>query len=269
MGAKIHAWAKVHPSAELDDGVEIGAFCSVGPEVQLGEGTVLCDHATVVARTRMGKGNLVYPFAVIGGGPQVKGMDPGKGRLEIGDENVFREYVTVNVGVESYRGLTQVGNRCLLMACSHVAHDCVVGDDVVLGNLVLLAGHIIVGDGAYICAASAAHHYIIFGRLAYVGGMSRIVHDIPPFMKAEGSPAKVRALNEVGLRRHGFDQEKIDALWKAYRLIWRSDLPRSEALTRLEHDDGAIEEVKELTAFLRRSERGKHGRAREGIRTGD
>jgi len=266
VGAKIHSWASVSPATVLPDDVEVGPFCVVGPDVTLGPGTVLLNNVTVLPRTTMGRGNIVYPFSVIGGGPQVKGIDPGKGWLEIGDDNVFREYVTVNAGVESYTGVTRVGCRGLFMACSHIAHDCRVADDVVLGNLVLLAGHIIVGDGTYICAGSAAHHYTIFGRLAYVGGMSRIVHDVPPFMKAEGCPAKVRALNDVGLRRKGFDQTQIDALWRAYRLIWRSDLPRSEVLATLENDGTASDEVRELTAFLRRSEQGKHGRAREGQR---
>jgi UDP-N-acetylglucosamine acyltransferase len=264
VNARIHAWASVHASAELADDVEVGPFCVVGPGVSLGEGTTLLNNCTVLGRTRMGRGNLVFPYAVIGGGPQVKGIDPGEGRLEIGDDNVFREYVTVNVGVQSYRGVTDVGSRGLFMACSHIAHDCGVGDDVVLGNLVLLGGHIIVEDGANICGGSAAHQYTVFGRLTYVGGMSRIVHDIPPFMKAEGSPAKVRAVNEVGLRRRGLEQGHIDALWKAYRLLWRSDLPRSEAMALLENDGAAVDEVRELLAFLRRSEQGRHGRARDG-----
>lgn len=266
MTATIHAWASVDPTACLADDVEVGPFCVIGAGAVLGPGTVVMNNATIGTGVTLGKGNVIYPYTVIGGGPQVKGFNPGEGRLEIGDENVFREYVTVNVGVERYGAITRVGSRGLFMACSHIAHDCEVGDDVVLGNTVLLGGHISVGDGAYICGGAAAHHFTTIGRLCYIGGMSRIVHDIPPFMKAEGSPARVRALNDVGLRRHGFDEERIEALWRAYRLVWRSDTPRSQVLAELEADGAATEEVRELTAFLRRAQEGTHGRAKEGER---
>ena len=266
MTASIHEWASIDPSARLADDVEVGPFCVIGADVVIGPGSVLANHVTVLDRVHMGSGNTVYPYAVLGGLPQVKGIDPGDGALTIGDGNVFREYATVNVGVAQYGGLTEVGSDGLFMACSHVAHDCTIGNDVVLGNAVLLGGHITVGDGAYLCGAAAAHHFTRIGRLAYVGGMSRIVHDIPPFMKVEGSPAKVRALNDIGLRRHGFEDGRIDALWRAYRLIWRSDDPRSAVLKRIENDPAATEDVRELTAFLRQAEEGRHGRANEGKR---
>lgn len=269
MHARVHAWASVHPSAQLADDVEIGPFCVVGAHVTIGAGTVITNNATIMDRVTIGRGNLVYPYAVLGGLPQVKNVDCGLGRLQIGDENVIREYVTMSVGVQQYRGVTRVGSQGLFMACCHVAHDCNLGDDVVLGNTVLLAGHIDVGDSAYLCGGAAAHHFITIGRLAYVGGMSRVVHDVPPFMKVEGSPAKVRAVNDVGLRRHGFDDREVDAIWKAYRLLWRGSQPRERALAQLERDGGTTPEVRELADFLRRAERGRHGRAREGCKGPD
>jgi UDP-N-acetylglucosamine acyltransferase len=266
--AKIHAWASVDPAAVLADDAVVGPFCVVAGDVAIGPATVLTSHVTVMPGTALGRGNTVYPYAVLGGRPQVKGFDPGAGRLEVGDENVIREYVTMNVGVEQYGAVTRVGSRGLFMASCHVAHDCLIGDDVVIVNAVLLGGHITVGDGAYLCGGSAAHHFATIGRLAYLGGMSRVVHDLPPFMKAEGSPAKVRSLNDVGLRRHGFDESTIDALWKAYRLIWRSDFSRNHGLAALEAEASAVPEVRELVDFLRRAESGKHGRAKEAEREG-
>jgi UDP-N-acetylglucosamine acyltransferase len=266
VSAKIHAWASVDPAARVADEAEVGPFCVVGPDVSLGPNTTLINHCTVIGHTTIGAGNIIYPYTVMGGKPQVKWVEAGQGRLVIGDGNVFREYVTVNVGVVRYGGTTRVGGQGLYMACCHVAHDCTVGDDVILGNAVLLGGHITVGDGVCISAASAAHHFTTFGRLAFVGGMSRIVHDVPPFVKAEGSPARVRAINDVGLERHGFDEMQIQALRAAYRLIWRGDLPRSQALAAIEHDGAATVEVRELVAFLRCAEHGKHGRAKEAER---
>jgi len=258
----VHHTAEVDPHAELDTGVVVGAYCVVGPEVRIGSGTVLDAHAVVLGNTTIGRNNHLHPHTVIGGPPQLLkdlGRDVG---LVIGDNNTFREFVTVNTGTELGGGPTRIGNHCLLMACAHVAHDCVLSDHVELVNNALLAGHIHVGDRAIVSGGAAMHHWVTVGTLAFVGGLSRIVQDVPPYMIVEGNPSKVRGINMVGLRRNGCSQENIQTLKKAHRLIYRSQLTRKEALDQLEAGE-VIGEIKCLCDFVRKSIAGKQGRARQ------
>ncbi len=259
---RIHPTAEVDPLAELAEGVEIGPYCVVGPEVTMDTGTSLESHAVVIGNTKMGRNNRVHSHAVIGGCPQLLkdlGRDVG---LIIGDNNTFREFVTVNTGTEHGGGPTRIGNHCLLMAFSHVAHDCVLANHVELVNNVLLAGHIHVQDRAIVSGAAAMHHFVTVGTLSFVGGLSRIVQDVPPYMIVEGNPSKVRGINIVGLRRNGVSEERIQAMKKAHRLIYRSQLTRTEALDELEASD-ATPEIKCLAEFVRNSIAGKQGRARQ------
>jgi UDP-N-acetylglucosamine acyltransferase len=175
-----------------------------------------------------------------------------------------REFVTVNRGTSKGDGYTRVGNGNLLMACCHVAHDCVLGDHVIMANNALLAGHVIVEDRAIINGAAGVQQFTTIGRLAYVGGLTRIVHDVPPFMVVEGNPSKVRKVNTVGLRRAGYTDEQVAALKEAHRRIFRSRRPRAEILAEIERDPAVTPEVQDLCRFLRRMERGHSGRSREG-----
>jgi UDP-N-acetylglucosamine acyltransferase len=259
---RIHPTAQVDPAAELADDVTVGPYCVIGPRVVIGSGTVLESHAIVIGNTRMGRNNRLSPHAVIGGPPQLLkdlGRDVG---LVIGDRNTFREFVTVNTGTELGGGPTRIGNDCLFMACSHVAHDCVLADHVELVNNALLAGHIHVGDRAIVSGGAAMHHWVTVGTLSFVGGLSRIIQDVPPYMIVEGNPSKVRGVNMVGLRRGGSSEETIQTLKRAHRLVYRSQLTRKEALDQLELDE-VIPEIRCLAEFVRRSIAGKQGRARQ------
>jgi UDP-N-acetylglucosamine acyltransferase len=259
---RIHPTALVDPGAQLADDVCVGPYCVIGPHVVLGQGTVLESHVVVMGNTRLGRSNRLSPHAVIGGPPQLlkdMGSDVG---LVIGDRNIFREFVTVHTGTEQGGGPTSIGSDCLFMACSHVAHDCILGDHVELVNNALLAGHIHVGDRAIVSGGAAMHHWVTVGTLSFVGGLSRIVQDVPPYMIVEGNPSKVRGVNMVGLRRSGCTEETIQTLKRAHRLVYRSQLTRREALDQLEHDEG-IPEIRCLAEFVRRSIAGKLGRARQ------
>ncbi|HEU4396056.1 MAG TPA: acyl-ACP--UDP-N-acetylglucosamine O-acyltransferase [Planctomycetota bacterium] len=263
----MHPLAFVDPTAQVADGAEVGPFAFVGPHASIGPGTVLMHHASVEGWTRLGAQNRVFPYAAVGGEPQDLGYRGEEVRLEVGDRNVFREGVTVSRGTLKEQGVTRIGNRCLLMACSHVGHDCVIGDDVILSNAVLLAGHCHVEDRAILSGAAAVNHFTTIGRLAYVGGLSRIIMDVPPFMIVEGHPARVVKVNLVGLKRAGLDEERIRKVRHAFKALWRADqLVREKSLERLEKDEEATEETLYLAAFLRRQMAGKQGRAREAFR---
>ncbi len=258
--------AVVSPKAELADDVEIGPFCYVGPDVQIGHGTVLDHGVTVVGHTRLGRGNVVYPNACIGTPPQDVTFADQPTRVEVGDENVIRECVTIHRGTIKEEGVTRLGSRCYLMACSHVAHDCRVGDGVIFGNNVLIGGHVYIEDGANLNGGAALHPFTTVGRLAYIGGLTRIVQDVPPFMIVEGHPSRVRGPNSVGMQRAGIPQETIEAVAKAYRRIYRRGRPQAEVLDEMENEDGWPEEVRRLCASLRASAAGRSGRHRESLR---
>jgi len=258
--------AVVSPKAELAEDVEVGPFSYIGPDVVVGPGTVLHHGVTVVGRTRLGRGNVVHPNACIGTPPQDIAYHGQPTRVEVGDENVIRECVTIHRGTAKEEGVTRVGDRCYLMACSHVAHDCQVGDGVIFGNNVLVGGHVYVEDGANVNGGAAVHPFTTIGRLAYVGGLTRIVQDVPPFMIVEGHPSRVRGPNSIGMQRGGVAQEAIEAVAKAYRRIYRRGRPRAEVLDEMENEDGWPEEVRCLCASLRASAAGRSGRYRESLR---
>jgi UDP-N-acetylglucosamine acyltransferase len=268
MSARIDAWAKVDPSAVIADDVTVGAFAVVGKDVVLGPGTEVLSHGVVLGPATIGARNQIHPYACVGGDPQDLSFRPDQVvRVEVGDDNVFREHVTVSRGTLKEKAVTRIGSGCLLMAGAHAAHDCVLGDGVILGNNVLLAGHVHVEDRAILNGAAAVHHFTTIGRGSYVGGLSRIIMDVPPFMVVEGNPARVIKVNAVGLRRGGVPEDRVKAVKKAHRVLWRSDqLVRDRALDRLEKDGTPPEEVLYLIGFLRRQMAGKQGRAREAGR---
>ncbi len=263
MNAEIDSSAKVHPDAKLADGVRIGAFTVVGPNVEIGEGTRVGSSCTVTGHTKIGRNNQIFSTVVIGSNPQDITYKGEPTRLEIGDNNIFREFVTVNVGTVKGGELTSVGSNCMFMACSHVAHDCSVGDYVILINNALIAGHVSVGDHAVLNGAAAVNQFVSIGKWAYVGGLTRITQDVPPFTVIEGHPARIRGVNVIGLQRGGFSEEKIDALREAHKFIFRYSKIQSKALDELEKGSNPTEEVRYLIDFLRRREKGKSGRWRE------
>jgi len=258
--------AVVSPQAELAGDVEVGPFCYIGPQAVVGPGTLLHHSVTVVGRTRIGRDNVLHPNAVIGTPPQDKTYADEPTRVEVGDENVIRECVTIHRGSAKEEGLTRIGSRCYLMACSHVGHDAIVGDEVIFGNNVLVGGHVHVDDGVNVNGGAAVHPFTTIGRLAYIGGLTRIVQDVPPFMIVEGHPSRVRGINSVGMRRAGIPQDVIEAMAKAYRRIYRHGRPRAEVLDEMENEDGWPREVRDLCVALRASAAGKNGRYREALR---
>jgi len=264
---KISPTAYVDPSAQLGREVEVGRNAYIGPDVVIGDNCVIGHGCHIEGRVRMGRNNILRPYAVLGTPPQDLKYHGEKTDLIIGDDNVFREFVTVNLGTPSGSGTTRIGNRNFFMIYSHVGHDCEIEDDTILVNAVLLGGHCKLESGAKLMGAAALNPFATVGKLAYVGGLTRIVQDAPPFMIVEGNPAKVRRVNEVGLQRAGYPQEKIDALHEAFLKIYRTqELNRMKVFNEIEASGEASEEVLYLVRFLRRSLDGMHGRYRECAR---
>ncbi len=263
----IHPSAVIEPGAVVDPSAEVGPFCLVGPHVRIGPGTRLLHSVTVLGRTTIGARNVIHPFSVVGGDPQDLKYRGEDSVTVVGDDNIFREGITVNKGTWLGGNKTVIGNRNYIMAGAHVAHDTVIEDQCILANAVMLAGHIRVESCAILSGMVAVHHFVTIGRFAFVGGVSRISQDCPPFMITQGFAAEVRGVNSVGLRRRGFKPETINALREAHRTIWRSGLPKPEALSEIEKRSGGIEEIRALVEFLRASDRGRMGRARESLRT--
>ncbi len=264
----IHPAAQVHPNAELSENVEIGAFSLIDEHVKISEGTVIRNNVTVTGHTFLGKDNSVFPGASLGTEPQdLKHMGEDT-RLEIGDRNVIRECVTINTGTAVGGGLTKIGNDNLFMACSHIAHDCEIEDGVLLANNVLLGGHVKVESNAKLMGLVGVQPFTTIGQYAYVGGLTRIVQDVPPFMLVEGNPSRVRRVNVVALERSSFSQEQIESIREAFQKIFRQTdvLDNSRVLEELGKQDGLTAEVKALVSFMRNTMNGKFGRYREILR---
>jgi UDP-N-acetylglucosamine acyltransferase len=228
----IHPLAVVSPHAELGTNVRIGPFCVVEAGVVLGDGCHLLGRVTIKSGTVVGRDNLIMEGTVLGGMPQHIHMPEHPGTTVIGEGNVFRENCTVHRALAA-GNQTRIGNRCLLMVDAHVAHDCTVEDNVVLTNGTMLGGHVTVGERAYMGGASAVHQFCRIGRLAMVGGMARVVRDVPPFVMLDGVAAMVVGLNKVGLRRAGFSAAELVQLKQAYRVIYRHGLMWQEMLNEL------------------------------------
>jgi UDP-N-acetylglucosamine acyltransferase len=265
MTAKIHPMAVIADGAELGRDVTIGPYSVIGAQVKIGDGTVIGPQVVIDGVTTIGRENRFLGQANIGGAPQDLSYEDEPTELEIGDRNTVREFVTINRGTIKGGGVTRVGSGCLFMACSHVAHDCQIADGVQLGNNVLLAGHVAVGRNAIVNGAAAAHQFVTIGRNAYVGGLTRVIQDVPPFMILEGHPARVRKLNVIGLERAGLPPEEIHELRLAFRLLFRADETRNRVLARAENEfKGAL--AVELIQSLRNTELGLKGRYRETLR---
>ena len=255
MTTRIHPTAVVDAGAELGDGVEIGPYCVVGAGVRLGAGCWLQSHVVLAGPSVIGEENVFYPFACVGQQSQdLKYVGEPTG-LEIGDRNTFREFVTVHRATAP-GGVTKVGSGGNFLSYSHIAHDCIVGDDVIFSNNGTLAGHVEVGDRAVVGGLTAIHQFCWIGRLAITGGCSKIVQDVPPFMMVDGNPARVRHINLIGLERAGVPKETVRALREAFRVLYRLDLNTAQALERLRGEQGQIPEIMHLVEFVAASQRG-------------
>jgi UDP-N-acetylglucosamine acyltransferase len=258
--------AVISAKARLAADVQVGPFCTIGPDVEIGAGTILHPGVTIAGHTKIGRRNVIFPNVCIGTPPQDISYRDEPTQTIVGDDNVIREFVTIHRGTTKENLVTRVGNHCYFMACSHVAHDCTIGDYVIFGNNVLLGGHASIEAGVNINGGAAIHPFTTIGRLAYVGGLTRIVQDVPPFMIVEGHPSRVRGINAVGMRRAGIPEEVAGAMGRAYRRIYRRGRPRAEVLEEMDGEPGWPEEVRVLCASLRASADGKHGRYRESLR---
>ncbi|MEF3167905.1 MAG: acyl-ACP--UDP-N-acetylglucosamine O-acyltransferase [Deltaproteobacteria bacterium] len=252
----IHETAIVSPSAALEKGVGIGPFSVIGPHVTIGKNAKIGPHVVIEGNTRIGDGVTVAQFASIGAPPQDLKYGGEPTRVEIGHRTVIREFVTVHRGTEKGGGITKVGSDCLIMAYCHIAHDCRVGDHVIMANGATLGGHVQVGDHVVIGGLSAVHQYCRIGPYAFLGGMSGVNKDIPPFTKYWGNRGKLYGLNLVGLRRNQFSREAIDALSKAYKEIFRGPETVSAAVARLFSMPDLLPEVFLFLDFIRSSQRG-------------
>jgi len=265
MTTHIHSTAVIAEGAELGQDVTIGPYSVIGPQVKIGDGSVIGPQVVIDGVTTIGRENRFLGQANVGGAPQDLSYEDEPTQLVIGDRNTIREFVTINRGTIKGGGVTRVGSGCLLMACSHVAHDCEIGDGVQLGNNVLLAGHVAVGQNAIVNGAAAAHQFVTIGRNAYVGGLTRVIQDVPPFLILEGHPARLRKVNVIGLERSGVPAEEIQALRLAFRRLFRAEDTRSRVLATLEQEH-ASGLVHELVVSLRNTELGLKGRYRETLR---
>ncbi|PIQ83657.1 MAG: acyl-[acyl-carrier-protein]--UDP-N-acetylglucosamine O-acyltransferase [Candidatus Omnitrophica bacterium CG11_big_fil_rev_8_21_14_0_20_63_9] len=252
----VHPTAIVHPKARLGAGVVVGPYTVIDAQVSVGPRTRIGAHCVIEGRTMIGEECEIFTGAVIGSPPQDLKYRGEASELIIGDRNKIREYVTLNPGTEGGGGKTIIGSDCLLMAYAHVAHDCIVGSRVIIANSAALAGHITVEDRATIGGLVGVHQFVRVGTLAFIGGCSRVVQDVPPYATCVGYPAKVFGLNSEGLRRAGVSEETRRRLHRAFRVLFHSRLSMSHALQQVTADMDSCPELRHLTGFIQASKRG-------------
>ncbi|HUS37870.1 MAG: acyl-ACP--UDP-N-acetylglucosamine O-acyltransferase [Pirellulales bacterium] len=253
----------IDPRADIDVDVQIGPFCVIGPDVRIGRGTRLISHVTLTGNVTIGRDNTIHPGAVIGGEPQDVSYQGSPTQVFVGDNNIIREGVTINRASEKEDGLTSIGSHNFLMANCHVAHDCRIGDHVVIANGSLLGGHVHIHDHASLSGCACVHHFTTIGSYAFVGGLSRVLHDVPPFILAEGQPTRPRCINIVSLKRNNFSAESIRCLAEAHRLIYRAKVGLDHAREIMRGNDQLLPCVNQLLTFVQNQQEGKHGRGRE------
>lgn len=251
----IHPSAIIDPDAEIAEGVTIGPFCVIGSDVQIESGTRMGPHVVIKGPTRIGRDNHIFQFSSIGEDPQDKKYRGETTRLEIGDRNVIREYATIHRGTIQDQSITRVGSDNLLMAYTHVAHDCLIGDGVILANGASLAGHVRVDDFAILGGFSLVHQFCRVGRYSFSGMGSVISRDIPPYVMVGGSPTKPRGINNVGMERRGFNADTILQIRRAFKLIYKSKLKLEEAIENLSLMAADYPEILPMVEFLQQSGR--------------
>ena len=251
----IHPTAVVSSGAQIGEGCFIGPYCVIGEHVVLGEHCKLHSHVVIDGHTTLGARNQIFPFASLGLQTQDLKWKDGTTRVEIGDDNTFREYVTINSATAD-GGVTRLGSHNHILAYAHIAHDCTLGNHIVMSNAATLAGHIVVEDFAVVGGLAAVHQFSRIGKMSFIGGCSKIVQDVPPFMLVDGNPAVTHTINKVGLERNGVAEETQNALKQACKILFRDGLAMPNALAKIEAELPPLPEVKHLVEFARRSERG-------------
>ena len=251
----IHPTAVIHPKAQLGADCEIGPYCVIGENVVLGPGCRLHSHVVVDGHTRLGPGNAIFPFASIGLKTQDLKWKGGLTRTEIGDNNTFRECVTIHSATGDGE-VTTVGSNNHILAYSHIAHNVRLGNHVIMSNVATLAGHVIVEDYAVVGGLAAVHQFCRIGKMSIIGGCSKVVQDVPPFMLVDGNPGETRTINKVGMERHGVSEAAQAAIRQAFKILFREGLTIPNALARIEKELPALPEIEHLVRFVRTSERG-------------
>jgi UDP-N-acetylglucosamine acyltransferase len=253
----VHPTAIIDPRANIHASCKIGPYCVIGPDVELGEGCHLTSHVAIEGPTKIGADNGFFPFCSIGMAPQDLTYAGEPTRLEIGDHNEIREFVTINRGTVKGGGLTRVGNHILVMAYTHIAHDCNIGDHAILANAATLGGHVTVEGWAQVGALCPVHHFVRIGAHAFIGGGTTITQDVLPFSKTSAvRDVHAYGLNAIGLERRGFSKERIRKIQTAYRILLASKLNTSQALEKLKSEPDHGEDVEMLIKFIEQSERG-------------
>ena len=251
----VHSTAIIHPKAQLGEGCEIGPYCVIGENVVLGPRCRLHSHVVIDGHTRLGQGNEIFPFASIGLKTQDLKWKGGVTRTEIGNDNTFRECVTVHSATGDGEA-TVIGSGNHILAYSHIAHNVRLGDHVIMSNVGTLAGHVTVEDYAVIGGLTAVHQFCRIGKMAITGGCSKIVRDVPPFMLSDGNPAETRTVNKVGMERNGVSEAAQAALRQAHKILFREGLTIPNALAKIEQELAKLPEIEYLLNFVRTSERG-------------
>jgi UDP-N-acetylglucosamine acyltransferase len=254
---KIHPTALIHPDAKIDPSVEIGPYCTVGPRVSIGRGSQLVSHVVVDGWTEIGEENVIYPFSVIGAAPQDLKYRGENTRVVIGNHNKIRESVTINLGTEQGGGVTSVANHTLIMAYTHLGHDCIIGSHCIIANYGGFAGHVILEDYANIGGMVGISQFVRVGAYAYVAGQSGLEKDVPPFSVAIGSrPSAIKGTNIIGLKRRGFPAETILKINEAMKLWTRTDVQKEQCLKDIDAQYGSLPEIQTFIAFIRKTDTG-------------
>lgn len=252
----ISTTASISADAEIADNVHIGPFSVIGPQVQIGAGTIIESHVVIKGITRLGKDNHIYQFASVGEAPQDKKYANEATRLEIGDRNVVREFTTIHRGTLQDRGVTLIGNDNLFMAYTHVAHDCIVGDCVIMANGASIAGHVHISDHVILGGFTLVHQFTQIGTYSFSAMGSAITHDIPPFVMVGGRPTQPHGINSVGMERNGISPEIIRQIRKAYKILYKNNLRLEDAVEQMECLAGESKELSDMVSFLRNVTRG-------------
>lgn len=252
----VHETAVIDATAILAADVEVGPYTVIGPNVRVGAGTVIGPHVHVVRDTTIGEGCRIHHGAALGGDPQDLKYNQEPTELVVGSNTVIREFVTLNRGTAAH-GKTEIGSNCLFMAYAHVAHDCIIGDHVILANSVAMGGHVLIEDHVIVGGLTAIHQFVRIGQHAFVGGSAAVMKDVAPYVKAAGNPLKLYGLNSLGLQRRGFSEETRITLKRAYRMIFSSDsLNIGQAVQKVRSELQLTPEVQQFLAFIQASERG-------------
>jgi UDP-N-acetylglucosamine acyltransferase len=251
----VHSTAIIHPGARIGAGCDLGPYCVIGEHVILGDRCKLHSHVVIDGHTKLGKRNEIFPFASIGLKTQDLKWSGGVTRVEVGDDNTFREYVTIHSATGDGE-VTRIGSNNHILAYCHIAHNCALGDHIIMSNVATLAGHVTVGDYAVIGGLAAIHQFCRVGKMAMIGGCSKVVQDVPPFMMADGNPAVTRTINKIGMERNGVSEKAQSALRQAYKILFREGLTIRNAVVKVEKKLPAGREIRHLVQFVRSSERG-------------